>query len=386
MEIGKNKSTLQSEVNRIDTSRKKIASDIAVTQNKITSATLELDKLGNQIVDKETRIGSGKSALGEALRSLQSIADTTLIEHFLSSRSGIASVWQGVDMLLTLESSLSDEIDTLVEAKYALTIDKEEVSVQKASLSSLKTTLSGQKTVLDENRKEQATLLTETKNKESEYQKIVSAKKIAKEQFERELNLYESQLNYTLDTNAIPAAGSGVLQFPLDPQYMQRCKDRQSTFKNLYCITQYFGDTPFARSGAYNGKGHNGIDFGVPEGTKVVAALSCIVQAVGNTDAYPGCYSYGKWMLIKHGNGLTTLYAHLSVVSVGQGTEVPGGAVIGYTGKTGYATGPHLHFTLYASEAVKLVKMGDIKSKTNCANAIVPVAATEGYLNPISYL
>ena len=108
--------------------------------------------------------------------------------------------------------------------------------------------------------------------------------------------------------------------------------------------------------------------------------------ATGNTDAYKGCYSYGKWVLVKHTDGLSSLYAHLSYISVTEGTQVPVGGLLGYSGKTGYATGPHLHFTLFASDGVKLVKLGDIKAKTNCAGATVPVAPTGAYLNPMSYL
>lgn len=384
--LGKNKSTLQSEVTRLDTSRKKIAADISITQNKIAAANLQLQELGVEIVDKEQRIDSGRQAIEESLRTLLKASDTTLVEHFLASPNDLAEAWEDVDMLTTLQGQLRSEVVALSDAKRELGQHRDAVSDQKNKLSTFKTELSGQKLVLDETRKEQATLLTQTKNKESEYQKILDAKKAAKIQFEQQLSQYESQLSYTYNPSALPAAGSGVLQFPLDPNFMNRCKDRQNAFGNIYCITQYFGDTPFARSGAYNGQGHNGIDFGAPEGTQIVAAMSGVVTATGNTDAYPGCYSYGKWVLVKHPNGLSSLYAHLSVVSVGQGDAVPTGAMLGYSGKTGYATGPHLHFTLYATEAVKVIRLGDVKAKTNCANALVPVAATSAYLNPISYL
>ena len=52
---------------------------------------------------------------------------------------------------------------------------------------------------------------------------------------------------------------------------------------------------------------------------------------------------------MEHNNNLTTLYAHLSVQSVKQGSAVKKGEVVGYMGSTGFATGPHVHFTVYAS-------------------------------------
>jgi murein DD-endopeptidase MepM/ murein hydrolase activator NlpD len=167
---------------------------------------------------------------------------------------------------------------------------------------------------------------------------------------------------------------------------MEKCKAKEKALKNIYCLTQYFGSTDFARSGAYNGSDHNGIDFGVSTGTRVISALAGTVTATGNTDLVRGCYSYGKWVLIKHANGLSTLYAHLSVISVSQGQVLETGDSIGFSGATGYATGPHLHFTVYASDGVRLVKMGDIKAKTSCAAAVIPVAPTDAYLNPMQYL
>lgn len=384
-DIGKNKATLENEVKRLDTSRKKLSADIAVTQDKISTANLEIERLGGEIGNRESSIELGKRGIQEALRILMRHSDTTLLEQYFSSE-GIEGYWEDADSLRVLEERLRENAVELAVQKVELTEDRDEVSAQRATLASLNTQLKGQKVVLDQNRQEQASLLSETKQSEANYQKLLKEKQDARLQFERELLDYESQLKYTLDPSSIPPAGAGVLSFPIDPSYMARCRDRESTFKNIYCITQYFGNTKFAQSGAYNGAGHNGIDFGTPEGTKIVAAASGVVMATGNTDLQKGCYSYGKWVLLKHGNGLATLYAHLSYIAVSEGQSVPVGGMLGYSGKTGYATGPHLHFTVFASDGVKIVRMGDIKAKTNCANALVPVAATSAYLNPMSYL
>lgn len=385
VEIGKNKTTLQNEVSRLDTSRKKINADIAVTQDKITAANLQITQLSTAIGARESSIEVGRRGVSQSFRKLGKIDDLTLIEQYYSA-NGIVGFWEDTDQLTKLQRTVRAEATRLALQKIVLAENRDEVAQKKTELSSLATQLTGQRVVLDQNRREQTALLTATKQSESAYQKILREKQEARLLFEQELNQYESALKYSLDTTTLPPAGSGVLQWPLDPSFMQRCEGRKATFKNIYCITQFFGHTAFARSGAYNGAGHNGVDFGSPDGTKVLAAATGFVEATGNTDAYKGCYSYGKWVLINHGNGLSTLYAHLSFVSVGQGDSVPVGSMIGYSGKTGYATGPHLHFTVFASDGVKLVRLGDIKSKTNCAQATVPVAPTSAYLDPMQYL
>lgn len=383
--VGADRKTLEAEIARLDLSRKKITTDIAVTENRIGTTGLQLEELGFEITDKERRIEGSTSAIQKSLRLIAQIDDVTLIEHFLASAS-FSDAWKETDRLRRVQTALGDEVRELAAIKDALEDDYATTARKQGVLVSYKKELSGQKTVLDQNRSQQNTTLSKTKNKETEYQKLLREKQEAREQLEAELRDFEAELQYTLDPSKIPAAGSGVLSFPLDPSFVNRCGDRKSVFGNLYCITQYFGNTAFAQSGAYNGKGHNGVDFGAPEGTKVVSAFSGIVEATGNTDLIRGCYSYGKWALVRHTNGLSTLYAHLSHIGVSKGEAVATGGFLGYSGVTGYATGPHLHFTVYVSDQVRLVKLGDIKSITNCAAALVPVAPTEAYLNPMSYL
>jgi len=383
--VGADRKTLEAEIARLDLSRKKIATDIAVTRNRIETTDLQLDELDYEIGDKERRIEESKGAIEKSLRLISRIDDIPLIEHFLAGVA-FSDAWEESDQLRRVQRALGDEVIRLEAVRQGLEKDYVAVAEKQGKLVSYQRQLSGQKSVLDQNRKEQSSVLTQTKNKESEYQHLLDEKNEAREQLEAELRDFEAQLEYTLDPSKIPSPGSGTLSFPLDASFMNRCGNRESAFGNLYCITQYFGNTKFAQSGAYNGKGHNGVDFSAPTGTKVVSTLSGIVEAVGNTDTIRGCYSYGKWVLVRHANGLSSLYAHLSHIGVSKGEAVATGGFLGYSGSTGYSTGPHLHFTVYVAEQVRLVRLGDIKTITNCANAVVPVAPTEAYLNPLSYL
>ncbi|MHB9143992.1 MAG: peptidoglycan DD-metalloendopeptidase family protein [Symbiobacteriia bacterium] len=86
------------------------------------------------------------------------------------------------------------------------------------------------------------------------------------------------------------------------------------------------------------GRFHEGIDIGVGSGTSVHAARGGRVTLAG----WDG--GYGKAVIINHGNGLSTLYGHLSKIDVSVGAQVDQGTVIGLSGSTGESTGPHLHF------------------------------------------
>jgi murein DD-endopeptidase MepM/ murein hydrolase activator NlpD len=114
----------------------------------------------------------------------------------------------------------------------------------------------------------------------------------------------------------------------------------------------------------------------------VKAVLDGVVEGIGNTDEQRGCYSYGKWVLIKHSNGLTSLYAHLDLIKAVPGSQVSEGEIIGYSGQTGYATGPHLHLTLLASQGVTIQQYSSSK---NCKNTKIPIASPNAYLDPMQY-
>lgn len=381
------KKSLESAIRALDISRKKLAADIRLTQNKIARTGYSIQKLNLEIANNTDRIHKDRAVIAKSLREIQKIDSQSFLEKLLAKET-ISNVWNVADTLIQFQGALQANIRSLNNVQVSLQKNKESLSQKQKKLAEFKTNLSNQKSSIDINRQAKNNLLRETKNKESNYQKLIRQKREAQREFEQELSSLESQLKIAIDPKALPTAGSGVLAWPFSNSFIQGCKNREGQLGNIFCITQYFGNTPFATKNPqiYNGSGHNGVDFGAPTGTPVLSTLSGTVVETGNTDQYPGCFSYGKWVLIKHANGLSSLYAHLSKRSVTAGQKVGTGELIGYSGSTGFSTGPHLHLTVFASEGVRVVRFGDVRTRTNCPDARIPIAPKKAYLNPLSYL
>ncbi len=385
--IGSNKKTLENAINELAVSKRKLLTNIKITQNQIYSTTLQIQELGEEIVTKGDRIYNDTQAVALAIRRINEIESQSMIEIMLGY-DNLDEFWNKLETLQKFQVVVRDELKVLKQLKSDLEDTKKTSEKKKGQLTNYNVQLSGQKNVLEGNLSKKNVLLNQTVEKESEYQDLLSERVVAREQFENEMLELESQLRIAVDPGSIPPFGSGILRWPFTNTQMQGCTAYKKYLGNINCITQYFGNTPFATQNpqVYNGGGHNGTDFRSSIGTKVQSALSGTIVETGNTDLQKGCYSYGKWILVKHKNGLSTLYAHLSYISVKAGQEVSTGDVIGFSGNTGYSTGPHLHFTVYASQGVKVVRLGDVKKITNCGDVRIPIAPLDAYLNPLSYL
>ena len=101
-------------------------------------------------------------------------------------------------------------------------------------------------------------------------------------------------------------------------------------------ITSKFGIRRHPISGKV--KGHTGVDLSASVGTPIRAAASGVIV---KASYYSG---YGRYIKIKHAASINTAYGHLSRIVVRNGQHVSQGQIIGYTGNSGYSTGPHLHY------------------------------------------
>ncbi|GLP65995.1 hypothetical protein TUSST3_26150 [Streptomyces sp. TUS-ST3] len=124
-------------------------------------------------------------------------------------------------------------------------------------------------------------------------------------------------------------------------------------------VKKYTLSASYAQAGGMWQSTHSGQDFAVPSGTKVVAAHGGTVVKAGPGGAGDGS-AYGNAIVIKHGKGRYSQYAHLSRINVKVGQIVKTGQRIALSGNTGNSSGPHLHF--------------EIRTTPNYGSAIDPVA------------
>lgn len=365
---------IQAQINTLNATKRKLQGDIDRTQNVIKKAELTIEKIDIEVQDKEAQIQTSQKGLAASMRSLNRLSDVPVIELMLNSES-ISDFLMQVAQVQTFKEALIDKKYALLNLNRELEQKRKEEERTKAELEKEKLVLAGQHDTVASTQNAQSSLLAATKGEQSKYEQLLAEKERQHEEFEAMIRDIESKIQIMIDPNSFPDADNGVLVWPLDK----------------IIVTQQFGGSDFAAQnpGIYGRPYHPGTDFGVPVGTKVKSVSGGTVRGSGNTDAYPGCYAWGKWILVDHDNGLSSLYAHLSSVLVSSGQRVEAGEVIALSGNTGISTGPHLHLTLYASQGVKIGKYGTYKpGGAGCAatDATGPFADLSAYLDPMTYL
>lgn len=343
--------TLAHQVSQIENSIAYLNLQIKTTQTKIIGTTLKIEELNNQIGAKETDIGDRKDKLGSALKLMYQLNTNNIVVLALSTKN-FSDLFNQTQYLNNLQKEIKNNLSDLKTFKQELEVFKTDQENENQDLKSLYDDLGDQKTITQNAKDEKDKLLRQTKNKEKEYQKLITSIDQQRKGVEQEINTLEARLRAAIDRSKLPI-GKGILQWPIISE-----------------ISQGYGKPNW--NAAYDF--HNGIDLRAAIGTPVKAALSGKVVGVGDN----GRYSYGKWIAIDHGSfNITTLYGHLSLQKVKIGQIINTGDVIGYSGSTGYSTGPHLHFTVFASESYTLLE------STKVPNLFIPIGAS---INPLEYL
>jgi peptidoglycan hydrolase CwlO-like protein len=171
--LGAEKNTLQSTISSLTISQKQLAAQIQITQNKITSANSQIQQLTLSIGDKETAISADQDAISKALRSVDEGEQTPLITGLLSSQS-LDEAWQVTDEAVQFNRALMSDISDLQNTRTELSTNRDSVTKAKTDLMSLQTTLNAQNKSLVASKNTEQQLLAQTKNSESNYQKLLA--------------------------------------------------------------------------------------------------------------------------------------------------------------------------------------------------------------------
>lgn len=338
-QIQKEKKAINAEIAELErrmasTSDRKAALDkqITATQDEIDTTNDLIEELTSDIKVKtgeltaaEEKLQTQDELFKKRARVMYENGKTTYLEVLLTSGnfSQMLSRMEIVSQIMDYDSKLVNEYTTA----------KENVAEQKAALESdkadevtYKRDLQEKKTVLDQK-------LQQSKDLINSLNKDAAAKKAEAERIEKEKDDIAAEIKRLAEEARRAAEAAKKAGKPV--------KDYSSqTFKfplpGHTSISSPFGMRKHPVTGGY--RLHTGTDFPAPKGTTVIAAKSGTVVKSQMTSAY------GNYIVINHGGGMMTAYAHLSQRSVSVGDTVEQGQKIGAVGSTGWSTGNHLHF------------------------------------------
>lgn len=362
--VQKQKTTLQNEIKRLTETVKQLELNISADTATIEKLKLEIDSLNYDIQNINISINKKKNAIIKAIQEIQKSENKNILTIILTNDS-LANSFSEIQNLSNLKNQLKIDIENLSNLQQELNNKLDLTQNKKEDIEIRKTNLTIRKSILKDQQEGKNIILSQTKNQESLYQKQLAELQKQQDQLENEIYQMEEELRKSFNMSILPSK-AGIFEWPI--------KLKQDG--GIGILSQKYGQTPYI-SKLYRGKPHNGIDIAAPIGTPVYAAYDGVVKQVDNNDKNLWAkYQYGKYVLIEHDNNLATLYAHLSRWVVSKNQQVKQGQLIGYSGNTGYSTGPHVHFGVYWAPSIILKSIPP-------AAGLVPVGVT---INPEDYL
>lgn len=311
--------------------KKSLDQQIKLTQDKIEVTEQLIETLTANISVKEIEIAEKEAAYEKKLENFKQRlrinheeGDITYLEMLLSA-DGLADFFiqkERIDSMMAYDKSI---METIVS-------DKEKLESEKADFEQA---LEKQRTLEEELLADQASLAVQAEeaagyiNKlianESDFAKQLAAKEAQKDALDKEIADYVKQLQ-AQNTKYV----GGEFMWPVPLKY---------TYVSSECVWR---NSPLSGRKEF----HNGIDIPVAFGTDIYASNSgTVVKSQWHN-------SYGYYVMIDHGGGYATLYAHNSKLLVSVGDEVVRGQVIAKAGSTGDSTGNHCHFSMYENGAI----------------------------------
>jgi murein DD-endopeptidase MepM/ murein hydrolase activator NlpD len=326
------KKAIQAEVELLDQELAVVEADmdvinesLAQTEQKLTNTTLQLN-------DVETLLNIQTEAFKNRARFMYTNGKLGYLNLLFSAKNftDFVSRIEYVNRLVIYDNSLVSGIKRMQNA-VAVTLG--EIEKQKLEIEVLVTQKAGKQRSLEETLSQKTEVVRKLDADEQEYLRQINGLDESSKEIERILKQRE------LDRAAAAAAANKVSSVPYTGGTVAWPIPGHSR------ITSPFGNrtNPINRRGEF----HTGIDVGAPTGTQILAADDGVVVTSGVMNGYGNC------VLIDHGNGLATFYAHGSKLVASRGQVVEKGQLIMKCGSTGYSTGPHLHFEVRVNGTAK---------------------------------
>ncbi len=375
-QLEKDKEENQRDIEEKEARQEELMAQLAEIDEKIRASRAKLLELDKKISEKQEDIRQADQDVEESTKNLQQriraiymAGDATNLEIILGARdfSDFLDKLELVESISTHDAQLIDrlkqDLTRQQEEKSALdqakaeqeqeqqALDQEQENYQalveenKELLNALHDEEVQISDELDENNEELKKLESEIQEYYAEQKRKAEEEKKRQEELKKQQEQQEQQSGGSSDGNS---SGSGDVT-PTGSGY-------QWPAPGFLTLTSLWDeDRGYANHGALDiaGAGIMGARVVAAESGTVAFAYSGCTHNWGKPMSYScGCGGgYGNYIMIDHGNGYSTLYAHFSSLAVSAGDTVQKGQVIGYAGTTGHSTGPHLHFeTRYMGE------------------------------------
>lgn len=268
------------------------------------------------------------------IRAMEENGSTSYVAILMGAGS-FSDLLTRIDMISEIVESDNSIIDNLTKTRDNITQLQAEVEVSKTEQQTAKDQLTQQETSLETQVQQATYLLKQLEDSEAQYEAMYAEVEAIEAQTASSIDSKIAQYNAAVTAEEqerqrlAALASAGV-------DYVDESDFSWPSYCNI--ITCVYGMRTHPITGNYSL--HTGVDIGASYGSSIYASKSGSVITAGYN------YAYGNYVVIYHGNGVSTLYAHMSQRAVSEGDYVLKGSVIGYVGSTGYSTGAHLHFEI----------------------------------------
>ena len=301
------------QVQKLDEKISESEQELNDLNTKIASLQTSIDEVEENLKKAEDAYSSQKKLLDNYLVAAQEAGDTEYLDVLLSSKN-ISEFLSSYFLISELASYEMDLLDDMQAKKDEIELSKQKLEKNREDLATIKANQSKTATILENTKSVRQNFISKLSDQEKEIQTQIDEYNTRFEEINKEI------LELAQGSIASEYIG-GELAWPV-PGYT--------------VITSKYGMRTHPITGVY--KLHTGVDIRAPMGATFIAANDGIVTKASYNSAY------GNMVIIDHGGGVSTLYAHGSEILVEVGQTVKRGDPVLKVGSTGYSTGPHAHF------------------------------------------